>query len=206
MRHYANRDLQWRGDWLCLRQRKIVQIVRDQQYPSMWRIRLPDGTVTDMLNRSRVRDATRSVALTVLSVQERAQSRATRRKIAGGGMGGRRLEKRRAAQKTRAARKFFQSPSLVVKRGRETGRLRSIRARAVPPNGVLPPKLFGRGTAAQAHVKPRRNRPDPSRVDRRRPLRHNPARASQARLPRPVVDNFRRAFLLRQPLPTKSAA
>ena len=37
MRHYANRDLQWQGDWLCLRQRKIVQIVRDQQYPSMWR-------------------------------------------------------------------------------------------------------------------------------------------------------------------------
>ena len=70
MRHYANRDLQWQSDWLCLRQRKIIQIVRDQQYPSMWHIRLPDGTVTDMLNRSRARDAARSIAITVLSVQE----------------------------------------------------------------------------------------------------------------------------------------
>jgi hypothetical protein len=45
-----------------------------------------------------------------------------------------RLQQRRATQRTRAARKFFQSPSLVVKRGRDAARTINQDG-AVPSNG-----------------------------------------------------------------------
>jgi len=32
-------------------------IVPDEKYPSMWRVRSPDGTLSDMVNRTRAKDA-----------------------------------------------------------------------------------------------------------------------------------------------------
>jgi hypothetical protein len=38
-------------------------IERDSKWPNMWRVRLPNGTLTDMLNLTRAKDAV--VALTM---------------------------------------------------------------------------------------------------------------------------------------------
>lgn len=50
--------------------RKLTEIVQDDRYPSMWRIRRPDGSLTDMVNISRARDAARGLALRILNTQE----------------------------------------------------------------------------------------------------------------------------------------
>jgi hypothetical protein len=34
-----------------------MRIVRDQKYPNMWRIEFPDGKLSDMVNRTRAKDA-----------------------------------------------------------------------------------------------------------------------------------------------------
>jgi hypothetical protein len=36
----------------------------------MWRVRLPDGSLTDMVNRTRAKDAAVSIALRLLNVSE----------------------------------------------------------------------------------------------------------------------------------------
>lgn len=64
-RVYANDAFEWRenrlgvrGDW---RGSPSVEIVPDERYPDMWRVRLTDGTLTDMVNRTRARDAARAI-------------------------------------------------------------------------------------------------------------------------------------------------
>ena len=61
MTHKRKRHLEWRGDRLVLkgggRGSLFVELVRDVTYPSMWRVRLPDGSLTDMVNRTRAKDA-----------------------------------------------------------------------------------------------------------------------------------------------------
>jgi hypothetical protein len=47
-----------------------VEIVPDDTYPSMWRIKTPDGNLSAMVNRTRVRDAARSILLNILNTQE----------------------------------------------------------------------------------------------------------------------------------------
>jgi hypothetical protein len=60
--------LEWRGDTLHrVRGRPVLLIVRDKAWPGMWRVRLPDGRTTDMVNESRARDAAMSTALAILS-------------------------------------------------------------------------------------------------------------------------------------------
>lgn len=53
----------WKGDrlWLNGRYSKF-SVVPDAKYPTMWRVRFPDGTLSDMVNRTRAKDA----ALTLL--------------------------------------------------------------------------------------------------------------------------------------------
>jgi hypothetical protein len=74
MRSYANSDLLWRGSRLALKGRKslAVEIAPDDTYPGMWRIKTPDGDLSDMVNRTRVRDAARSILLGILNTQETA--------------------------------------------------------------------------------------------------------------------------------------
>ena len=69
MRIYSKDELQWRGNKLCLGKREwaIVSIAQDEKYPTMWRIRSPDGRLSDMVNLTRARDAARSVALSILN-------------------------------------------------------------------------------------------------------------------------------------------
>jgi hypothetical protein len=56
------KDLSWKGDWLYAGSRKLIRIVPDQKYPHMWRVELPDDRLTDMVNRSRAKDAALSFA------------------------------------------------------------------------------------------------------------------------------------------------
>ena len=70
MRHYSNDDLTWRDDRLHLGRRALdVSVVRDTAHPTMWRIRV--GTkLSDMVNRTRARDAAELTALALLNRQE----------------------------------------------------------------------------------------------------------------------------------------
>jgi hypothetical protein len=48
----------WKGDRLYLSNRLSgYSIVPDERYPSMWRVRHPDGSLSDMINRTRAKDA-----------------------------------------------------------------------------------------------------------------------------------------------------
>jgi hypothetical protein len=64
------RALRWLGDELYFSQRKMVSIVPDGKYPGMWRVRKWDGTLTDMVNRTRAKDAAVSIALGLLNGPE----------------------------------------------------------------------------------------------------------------------------------------
>jgi hypothetical protein len=64
-RIYGGCELTWRGDELCLGRRVVVDIVPDAVWPGMWRVRSPGGEL--MVNRTRARDAARSIALTILN-------------------------------------------------------------------------------------------------------------------------------------------
>jgi hypothetical protein len=66
----SSASLVWRGDALCWRGREQARIVPDQTYPGMWRVRLPDRPLTDMLNRTRARDAARALVLANLNTEE----------------------------------------------------------------------------------------------------------------------------------------
>ena len=67
---YDRQDLIWDGRQLRLfssRGRVLASIEPDQTWPGMWRVRLPDGYLTDMVNLSRAKDAAASLALGVLN-------------------------------------------------------------------------------------------------------------------------------------------
>jgi hypothetical protein len=56
------RDFTWKGDNLLGRGRVMLTIVPDAVYPTMWRVRLPDGGFTDMVNRTRAKDVAKTIA------------------------------------------------------------------------------------------------------------------------------------------------
>jgi hypothetical protein len=72
--HYKNRNLAWKGDRLVVqgggRSAPFVDVVPDGKYAGMWRVRLPDGALSDMMNRARARDAARSLLLGILNTPE----------------------------------------------------------------------------------------------------------------------------------------
>ena len=47
---------------LYFSKRHLLDVVPDGKYPGMWRIRTLDGTLSDMVNLSRAKDAARSIA------------------------------------------------------------------------------------------------------------------------------------------------
>src|SRR4051794_21515280 len=63
-------DLAWDGD--CLRQkrgskRSLATVVVDETYPTIWRVQMPDGRMSGMLNRTRAKDAAMGAALQALN-------------------------------------------------------------------------------------------------------------------------------------------
>jgi hypothetical protein len=69
MYSYNNKNLSWKGDELFVvgRRKPVLRIVPDARYPTMWRVQRPDGSLSDMANRTRAKDAARSVALGTLN-------------------------------------------------------------------------------------------------------------------------------------------
>jgi hypothetical protein len=73
MHVYATRELAWKGDRLSIAGKAKgphVSVVQDQKYPNMWRVRYPDGQLSDMVNRTRTRDAAKSILLGILNHEE----------------------------------------------------------------------------------------------------------------------------------------
>ena len=70
-RVFGSRELNWKGDQLYCGNRRLLRIVPDQKYPGvMWRVELPDGSLTDMVNRTRAKDAAVAIGLRILNGQE----------------------------------------------------------------------------------------------------------------------------------------
>jgi hypothetical protein len=51
------RDATWKGRQLFLGRKLLATVVPDADWPGMWRVKLPSGRVTDMVNLSRAKDA-----------------------------------------------------------------------------------------------------------------------------------------------------
>jgi hypothetical protein len=62
---YDRNDLIWNGDDLCLGKRVIASV--DRTGPIGFRVRMPDGRLSDWANISRIRDACYSWALADLN-------------------------------------------------------------------------------------------------------------------------------------------
>jgi len=75
-RVYAAKGLEWKANRLVVqgggRHSPVAVIVPDTRWPGMWRVQRPDGTVTDMVNLARARDAARTILLAALNCQETA--------------------------------------------------------------------------------------------------------------------------------------
>jgi hypothetical protein len=51
------RDSVWKGRQLFLGRKLLATIVPDNDWPGLWRVHLPDGHVSDMVNLTRAKDA-----------------------------------------------------------------------------------------------------------------------------------------------------
>jgi hypothetical protein len=81
-------DLNWRrgegGFTLChgRRTQAIVRVVQDSIYPNMWRAKFADGSLSDMVNLTRAKDAGTTHALALLNqktITRRASGRPLKR-------------------------------------------------------------------------------------------------------------------------------
>jgi hypothetical protein len=65
---YDRHDLRWDGHRLRLRSgRLLATIVADPNWDDMWRVRMPKGNVSDMVNLTRAKDTALSLALASLN-------------------------------------------------------------------------------------------------------------------------------------------
>ena len=61
-----HRDTVWKGNDLIFKRRIVASVVPDSKYSQMYRVQLPDGRLTDMVNLTRAKDAPRPLALNAL--------------------------------------------------------------------------------------------------------------------------------------------
>ena len=57
----------WEGERLFYRRRLLATVEPDKDWPGMWRVHMPDGHVSDMVNLSRAKDAALSLAVASLN-------------------------------------------------------------------------------------------------------------------------------------------
>ena len=68
---YGHQDLHWKDSRLYLGSCATGNsITPDTKYPSMWRVRYPDGSLSDIVNLTRAREGARCLALAVLNTRE----------------------------------------------------------------------------------------------------------------------------------------
>jgi hypothetical protein len=64
---YGTKDLTWTDNCLRYGRRVVATIEPDPDWVGMWRVRLPNGRLTDMVNRTRAKDAAVCLALSYLN-------------------------------------------------------------------------------------------------------------------------------------------
>ena len=81
---FGRRDLTWHREQdgtlaLCRTGSRTIlaRIVADRVYPSMWRVKIPLGNLSDMTNLVRAKDAAMSIALSILNHEQKAQETAS---------------------------------------------------------------------------------------------------------------------------------
>jgi hypothetical protein len=73
MARVIGRDrLNWNHRGLFFGQRRIMTIEPDTAHASMFRVRRPDGSLSDLVNLSRAKDAASGIALDTLNTKETA--------------------------------------------------------------------------------------------------------------------------------------
>ena len=70
MRHDMRANLTWRGDTLYFGRKRMAGVVPDGTWPGMWRVKYRDGSVSDMVNLSRAKDAAMTVVAQSLDIRE----------------------------------------------------------------------------------------------------------------------------------------
>ena len=58
----SNRTLQYSSLHYGSAKHPVAEVVPDKAYPGMWRIRHPDGSLSDMANLTRAKDAAMAIA------------------------------------------------------------------------------------------------------------------------------------------------
>lgn len=67
-RIFNTKDLEWVGRELRLTTGRLLATVKsDPDWPGLWRVHMPDGHVTDMVNLTRAKDAASILALAALN-------------------------------------------------------------------------------------------------------------------------------------------
>jgi hypothetical protein len=68
-------NLIWDGDQLYRAgsRRPLLTLIRDEKYPCMWRVRMPDGRLSDIANRTWAKEAAAAIALSILKARETAR-------------------------------------------------------------------------------------------------------------------------------------
>ena len=81
---FGRRDLTWHREQdgtlaLCRTGSRTIlaRIIADRVYPSMWRVKMPLGNLSDMTNLVRAKDAAMSIALAILNCEQKAQETAS---------------------------------------------------------------------------------------------------------------------------------
>jgi hypothetical protein len=81
MKFLGPNDLIWKDNDIYRNgsTRALIRIERDGRYPNMWRIVRSDGSLTDMMNMTRAKDAAMSLALRALNAPVVAKNPSLRR-------------------------------------------------------------------------------------------------------------------------------
>jgi hypothetical protein len=83
VRTYSSNALSWRGNDLRCAGKIIVSIAPDQTYTGMWRVARPDGRLSDMVNRSRAKDAAVTIATGILNSDVKETASGAPRRVFG---------------------------------------------------------------------------------------------------------------------------
>jgi hypothetical protein len=70
-RTYNHKDMEWAGHEMRLTTGGLLATVKpDPDWPGLWRVHMPDGHITDMVNLTRAKDAASILALAAMNLPE----------------------------------------------------------------------------------------------------------------------------------------
>ena len=68
---YGTKDLTWTRNELRHRSQLVATIEPDREWPGLWRVRLPSGHLSDMVNLTRAKDAAVCLVVADLNARQR---------------------------------------------------------------------------------------------------------------------------------------